>query len=53
MSIYVNASRLDTDRGSGLVYVTNTTIETRIRVKVGVSTLTNQTRESSFHFSEQ
>lgn len=36
---------LDTYRGSELVYVTTTTIETRIRVKVGVSfhIPTNQT----------
>lgn len=46
--IYVTHRSLNTVRYSGLVYVTNATIETRMCAKVGVSF-----RESSFHLSEQ
>lgn len=49
---YVNAG-LDTDRCFGLVYVTNTTVETKMRVKNGYFHV-NQSdsrsfRETSFH----
>ena len=54
LCLYVNTSTFKYQIVVGLVYVTNTTVKTKIRVKLGVSFHVNQSdsrsfRETSFH----